>query len=391
MLRCQKSKFSITDEFVYLNCAYMSPLMENVHSAGVDGITRKSFPYEVTPEDFFTTPDSLRKEFAKLINAAHPDRIAIIPSASYGLSNASANIPIKKNQNIILADEQFPSNYYIWERNVQENGGEIICVQPPTSQENRGRIWNERILSSINENTRAVAIGTVHWADGTKFNLKAIRKRTREVGALLILDGSQSIGALPFDVQEIQPDALVTVGYKWLMGPYSMALAYYGEAFDNGKPIEESWMNRKDSSNFANLVNYQSEYEPMATRYNVGENSNFILVPMMTEALRQINEWGVQNINDYCNALIQKPIRVFKKMGCSVESLDYVSPHLFGVRLGKHMDMNKLQAELKKNRVIVSVRGNSIRIAPNVYNDRNDFERLLACFEAVQPKALGSK
>ena len=102
--------------------------MESVHSAGVDGITRKSFPHEIAPEDFFTTPAALRSEFAKLINAEHPDRIAIIPSASYGLSNASANVPIGKNQNIILADEQFPSNYYIWERNAQENGGEIIRV-----------------------------------------------------------------------------------------------------------------------------------------------------------------------------------------------------------------------------------------------------------------------
>lgn len=381
MLKCQRDKFSVTKEYVYLNCAYMSPLLTSAHDAGIEGLTRKCFPHEITPEDFFTGAAALRQEFAKLINAEHPDRIAIVPSVSYGIANVTNNISLEAHQNIIVVHEQFPSNYYSWERLATENKAEVISVQPPSTSSNRGKIWNERILSSININTKVVAIAQVHWADGTKFDLKAIRERTREVGAYLIVDGSQSVGALPFDVQEIQPDALICVGYKWLMGPYAISLAYYGAAFDDGKPIEESWMNRQNSEDFSGLVNYESAYKPMATRYNMGQCSNFINVPIMTEALRQLNEWGVQNINDYCNALIQKPLRVFNKIGCSIESLEYLSPHLFGVRLAKNMDQKKVQANLVENRVKVSVRGNSIRIAPNVYNDRSDMERLLACFE----------
>ena len=253
----------------------MSPLLKSVHDVGLDGLTRKSFPHEVKPIDFFTDVELLQQEFAKLINAEHHQRIAIVPSASYGIATAAQNISIEANDNIIMVDEQFPSNYYVWERKARENGAEVFMVKPPTSTENRGKIWNERILSSINAKTKVVAIAHVHWADGTKFDLKAIRKRTKEVGAYLVIDGSQSIGALPFDVQEIQPDALICVGYKWLMGPYSMALAYYGEAFDNGKPLEETWLNRKESENFSNLVNYQSEYKPMAQRFNVGQTGNF--------------------------------------------------------------------------------------------------------------------
>ncbi len=163
--------------------------------------------------------------------------------------------------------------------------------------------------------TKFVALGNVHWADGTRFDLEAVRKRTREVGALLIIDGTQSVGALPFDVQKIQPDALICGGYKWLMGPYSMGMAYYGEHFNNGQPIEENWLNRKNSEDFTTLVNYQVDYQPDALRYEVGEHSNFILVPMMVEALKQINKWKPENIQNYCQKISKSAIREMKSPG----------------------------------------------------------------------------
>ncbi len=172
-----------------------------------------------------------------------------------------------------------------------ENKAQLKTISPPENLADRGKIWNERIVEAIDRNTRLVALGNVHWADGTKFNLLEIRKRTRDVGALLVIDGTQSVGALPFDVSKIQPDALVCAGYKWLLGPYAIGIAYYGEYFDDGKPIEENWINRKLSEDFTALVNYKSEYQPGALRYEVGERSNFILVPMMTAALKQINRW----------------------------------------------------------------------------------------------------
>src|SRR5690606_28089578 len=143
---------------------------------------------------------------AKLINAPDPKRIVIIPSVSYGMANVVRNLDIKKGQHIIVATEQFPSNVYPWQRLCEDAGAQIISVAPPDNYSNRGKRWNEKILESINANTKAVAIGHVHWADGTRFDLEAIRKRTREVGALLVIDGTQSVGALPFDVQHIQPD-----------------------------------------------------------------------------------------------------------------------------------------------------------------------------------------
>ena len=98
-------------------------------------------------------------------------------------------------------------------------------------------------------------MSAIHWMTGLKFDLKAIGDRCTEAGAKLILDGSQTVGATPLDVNQLKVDAIVCAGYKWLFGPYSIAIAYIGPAFNNGKPLEESWMNRKNASDFSNLTN----------------------------------------------------------------------------------------------------------------------------------------
>ncbi|MDZ7807866.1 MAG: aminotransferase class V-fold PLP-dependent enzyme [Gracilimonas sp.] len=255
--------------------------MRRVEKAGYSGVERKRNPFQITPEEFFGETDTLREEYAKLINAKDPKRIVTIPSVSYGMANVAKNLPLSKGDNIIVVGEQFPSNVYPWRKAAEENKADIITITPPKTKEDRGKKWNQQILDAIDSKTKLVAVANVHWADGTLFDLKKIRKKTNEVGAWLAIDGTQSVGALPFDVSEIKPDALICAGYKWLMGPYSIGLAYYGPALDNGNPIEENWINRYESEDFSNLVNYNDQYQPGALRYEVGEHSNFILIPMM--------------------------------------------------------------------------------------------------------------
>ena len=377
MLSLQKKKFSLPSGSIYLNGAYMSPLLKVVERAGVDGIKRKRNPGDLPAEDFFTGSIKLRQEFAKLINTSEHERVVTIPSASYGLANAARNITIDRTHNVIVAADQFPSNVYPWMRLCEENGSQLRTVKPPESLTDRGKIWNEKILEAIDRNTKLVAIGNVHWADGTKFNLPEIRKRTRDVGALLVVDGTQSVGALPFDVNEIQPDALVCAGYKWLLGPYAIGLAYYGSYFDEGKPVEENWINRKFSEDFTSLVIYQNEYQPGALRYDVGERSNFILVPMMIAALKQINQWKPKSIQAYCAKISQEPIQQLTEAGFWVEEEKFRGHHLFGVKLSKSANLEKIKSNLKKNKISVSFRGDALRISPNVYNTESELMKLV--------------
>lgn len=376
-MNCKKTEFNLDPSITYLNCAYMSPLLQVVEEAGIKGIKNKRNPNNIPGSDFFREADELRAEFAKLINSDEPNRNVIIPSASYGMANVAKNLSLDSGDNIILVGEQFPSNVYPWMEIADRAGAEIITVSPPEVLTDRGKVWNQNILNAINTKTKLVACGHIHWADGTIFNLKAIRERTSEVGAWLAIDGTQSVGALPFDVQEFKPDALVVAGYKSLMGPYSIGMAYYGPVFDNGVPVEQNWINRFESENFANLVNYNENYQPGALRYEVGEHSNFILVPMLLEAIKKLNEWDPNNIQEYLMDLVEEPINQLRKSGFIIEETQYRASNLFGVRLGENHNMEKLKSALENERIFVSYRGDAIRISPNVYNDSDDLATLV--------------
>lgn len=376
MLKNQQSKFSLPDKTTYLNCAYMSPLLKSVEKAGIAGMIKKRNPSIVRTEDFFETGELLRKEFAKLILVKDSKRIVIIPSVSYGLANVVRNIKVNKSDSIVVASEQFPSNYYPWQSLQNETGVNLKVIAPPQELSDRGKKWNERILDAIDSTTRLVAIGHVHWADGTLFDLIQIRKRTHEVKALLIIDGTQSIGALTFNVQTIQPDALICAGYKWLMGPYSIGLAYYGDYFDHGNPIEENWINRLHSEDFAGLVNYQQNYHPGALRYEVGEHSNFILAPMMLAALQQINAWKPTQIQDYCKKIQSKATEQIREKGFWMDDENSRGHHLFGIRIPKRMDIKSVKKKIQSNGISVSYRGDAIRVSPHVYNSEGDLLKL---------------
>jgi selenocysteine lyase/cysteine desulfurase len=160
------------------------------------------------------------------------------------------------------------------------------------------------------------------------------------------------------------------------MGPYSLGLAYYGEHFDHGTPIEENWINRLHSENFAGLVNYESDYQPGALRYEVGEHSNFILVPMLLEALKQINQWKPQTIQRYCADISKKAIKLLGEAGYWIEDEQYRGNHLFGIRIPEGANIDPIRSALKKNKISVSFRGNAIRVAPHLYNTEKDLMKL---------------
>ena len=381
MLSCQKHLFSLPEGLHYLNGAYMSPLSKAVEAAGIEGTARKAAPTRILPEHFFTESNQVRERFATLINAA-PQRIAIIPAVSYGIATVARNLSVSDGQNIVILHEQFPSNVYAW-RAFRERGVNVISVKPPDGV-NRGKRWNEFVLEAITPDTAVVALGHVHWTDGTLFDLESIGKRAREVGAALIIDGTQSVGALPFDAQTIQPDALLVAGYKWLMGPYGVGVAYYGERFDHGTPLEDTWIARRGSEDFSALVNYQDDYATGAVRYDMGERSNPILLPMMITALDQILERGVDNIQAYCASLLQGFLDNARALGYSVEDEAWRPSHLLGLRLPSEVSLDTLNDALSEYNVAVSVRGDAVRVSPNVYNDASDIEALLNALQKAR-------
>ena len=383
MLTCQKDLFSLPPGKHYLNCAYMSPLSKRVEAAGIEGVRSKTMPGNIVPEDFFSGPDRVRALFAELIGSSEPSRVAIVPSVSYGMGIVARNTTLTSAQNVVTLQDQFPSHMYAWRRLCSESGADLRVVPPPpppppTSPPfgTRGAGWNEKLLAAIDGGTAIVAVPQVHWTDGTVFDLDEVGRRARDVGAAFVIDGTQSIGARPFDVGRLQPDAVICAGYKWLGGPYSIGLAYFGPRFDGGVPLEETWIGREGSENFGRLVDYQDSYRPGAVRFDVGEVSNFVLIPMLVAALEQLADWGVDAIGRYCADLTKELIDELEASGFDLTEQEFRSQHLFGIRVPGEYDFESLKNRLAEGGVSVSLRGSAIRVSPHVYNDRDDVDAL---------------
>jgi len=381
-LTCRSAEFSLPADIHYLNCAYMGPLPRVAQDAAIPAIARKANPASITPPDFFSESDEARRLFARLVNGGDGSRIALIPAVSYGVATVVRNTPIARGQNLVFVGEDFPSDIYAWRKAAASAQAEVRVIGPPDGV-SRGERWNARVLEAIDRRTAIVAVPHVHWTDGTRFDLAAIGRTAREIGAALIVDGTQSVGALPCDVQEIQPDALICAGYKWLLGPYSTALAYFGPRYDGGQPIEENWIARQGSDDFRRLVEYEDDYAAGAVRYDGGQRSNFILLPMLIAAMRFVRDAAPDRIQEYCRRLVAEPLARARALGFTVEDEQWRAAHLFGLRLPPGLDAARLSQSLKTKNVFVSLRGSAVRVSPNVYNNEQDMEALVHALTAA--------
>jgi len=372
-IQCQKSQFSLPSDIHYLNNATLGPL--NIHSeqSGKEAMILGRNPLLRTRDQFFDPVERSRSLFGKLVNA-DPDYIAIIPSASYGLATVAKNIDLHQDDEIVVLQDQFPSNYYIWQHKCIKDGALLNIVSAPDSL-TRSADWTAEILDSITPKTKIVAISNVHWMDGSYYDLKAIGKRCREHGTYLIIDGTQSVGALPFDVEEVKPDALIVAGYKWLLGSYGLGYAYYGPRLRSGEPLEINWINMEHSHDFENLTDYRNNYRSGAARYSMGEQSSFISIAMNNEALDLINTWGPTNIQSYAKSLTSDVWQSLQAAGIAIDN-HKPSHHMTGLRFSNKWNMNQLQEALKAENIIVSRRGSALRVSVNIYNEAKDLEAL---------------
>ena len=372
-----RSLFSLPPELHYLNCAFMAPASKRVAAAGREAIERIEAPARLGVPDFFEPGTRCRGLFAEIIGAPDPDRVALIPSVSYGMATVARNTPLGTGQTVVVVEEQFPSVVYTWRRACREAGATLRTVAAPDTAGSRAEAWNTALLAAIDERTAVVAIPELHWTDGLRFDIAAIGARARAVGARFVIDGTQSVGALPFDVGRIRPDALVCAGYKWLTGPYAVGAAWYGPAFDGGTPIEENWITRTGSDRFSELVNYRDGYRPGAIRYDVGERSNFVLMPMFEAGLEQVRAWGPETVAAHTRALTAAAADRLRALGCRIEDERWRAGHLLGVRLPAGVDVAQIGRSLAARQVSVSLRGGAIRVAPHLYNDAADMDALV--------------
>src|ERR1700722_8750516 len=376
MIPCQRHLFDVPDDVAYLNCAYMSPLMKSVVEAGGAGLARKAHPWELTADKFFTGAEEFRATAAQLLGC-EAGCVAIVPSASYGISTAARNLPIQKGQRILVLAEQFPSNYYAWQRRTEEIGAPLKIVSWPEDND-----WTAAGLNSLTPDVAIAALPQVQWTSGGKLDLVKIGQACRKLGTALALDLTQSLGTLPFSVSDVQPDFAVAASYKWLLGPYSTGLLYVAPKWHGGMPLEENWIQRSNARDFSSLILYTEDYDEGARRFDMGERSNFALLPAAVHAMEQLLEWRVANVSETIGALARELAVAAAQLGFSSPPENLRAPHYLCLRRKAGIPSGLLEM-LARDKVFVSVRGSSIRVTPNVYNSAADAERLISCLKRM--------
>lgn len=363
--------FDIPEEVTYLNCAYMGPMLKSSAEVAMKMASSKMHPWEMEISDFFDPVEKVRELFAKIINSSS-ENIAIIPSVSYGVAQAVKNLSGLESGEIIVLEDQFPSNIYSWQELAREEKHQLVTIKRQI-----GTNVTDQIIDRINGKTRILALSHVHWCDGQKTDLEKISEYIRDKDIALVIDGTQSIGAVEFDIEKIKPDFLVTAGYKWLLGPYTLGLMYVSNKFLNGTPLEQNWINKKDAANFSDLVNYKDEYEPGARRFDMGEKSQFHSMSAMADTLERLNEISVKVISDHCQKLNSKLIELV----CVDQSIktwedSQRASNILGLYFDDSKRLERIKKKLVEEKIYVSYRGSAMRVSPHLYNTIENVEKL---------------
>jgi selenocysteine lyase/cysteine desulfurase len=366
-----RASFDIPRGTCYLNAAYMTPQPRCVLDATIRGATLRAQPWHITPPDFFVEVENLRAAFARQVGCS-PDNIAIVPSASYGVSSAANNLATTEGGVILALEDQFPSNYYAWRRQALASGARFRVVSKEP-----GRSWADALLGAIELHGSRIEIATLeahHWASAEFVDLETVIPALRDVGARVVLDLTQSIGAYPLDIARLAPDFMVAAGYKWQFCPYGVAFLYVDERYFDGVPIEEAWMGRAGAEDFSRLADFTDQYQPGARRFDMGGKSTFSNIAGALAALRLLEDWGIETISAALAATNGRIADILAEHGFETMLADDRAPHFQGARLPA-TDPRKLAAQLVHDGVFASVRGDHLRVAPHLYTDDDDLAR----------------
>lgn len=368
----QRHLFDVPDHVAYFNNAYLAPQLKASRERQLAGVHARSYPWERTAASFFEDAETVRSLCSRVLGG-DTDGYAVVPSASYGVSTAARAVEPRREagDRILVVAEEFPSNVLPWKRVAAERGATIVTVPTPADGN-----WTPAILDRIDASTRVVAVSPSHWTDGARIDLPPIGSACRDNGSMLVVDASQSLGAVPFALAEIKPDFLVAAAYKWLLCPYGLAVLYVSEQWRDARPLEENWLAREHAEDFANLVRYSDTYMPGSRRFDGGQKCSSTILPGAIAALEQIGEWGIENIAETLATTNAEIAAHLEQLGFQVPAQARRSPHMFGAQLPRGYQGN-IVAGLKKRDIYISQRGNALRFAPHLHVNAHDVDRLL--------------
>src|SRR5512143_53743 len=213
------SDFGPFDDHVWLNCAHQAPLPNVARVEAEEAVAWKAAPWELTTERFSGVPLRLKHALARLVGAPADD-IILANSASYGLHLIANGFPWMAGDEVLVMRGDFPSDILPW-LGLERRGVTVRQLAP------RGRVLEcDEVEAAIAPYTRLLCLTWVHSLSGWAIDLEAIGSICRARGVAFIVNGAQAIGVRPMDVRGTPIDALISVGWKWLLGPYATGFCW---------------------------------------------------------------------------------------------------------------------------------------------------------------------
>jgi cysteine desulfurase/selenocysteine lyase len=368
--------FEIEDA-TYLNLASQSPMPKVSIRAVQAALEAKKNPLHKADSTFFEVPKRIRASIAKLIGA-QPEEIALTTGASAGVAAVAYALTWKPGDEVITAKGEFPLQYATWNPMEEREGLKLKIVSP------RERfITADDLIAAMTPRTRIVSVSMVRYEDGSLLDVRRVADACHKQGALLLLDASQSCGAIPMDVNQLGADFIVSAGYKWLLGPFGTGFFWMkSEHIAMVRPGPFYWMAVAGSDNFAALNFENAKPEASAKRWDSPEGAsyfNFNLVAM-DASVDFVVRTGPELVAAHNRKLIEFMFERLPKDRFVITSpLDAARRGTYGCFAARKPEKTAEYYQLlRKENVVVSLREGNIRVSPYLYNSERDIDRLIS-------------
>src|SRR6202030_3409786 len=370
----QKKWFEIADA-TYLNTAAHAAIPRVALHAVQTSIEVNKSPHHMDDVVFFEAPSRIRASLSKMIGAK-PEEIALTTGASTGAAAVAHFLRWKPGDEVITAKGEFPLQYATWKPMEERQGVKLKIVEP------RDRfITADDLIHALTPRTRVVSVSHVRFDDGSLLNAARVAAACHAQGSLLVLDVSQSCGAVPMDVHDLGADFLVCAGYKWLLSPYGTGFFWIkNEHTEKMRPGPFYWAAAEGAEIFHSIANENPKPVPGARRWDMAETSNYLNFAAMDASLQFVLRLGPETVVAHNRKLIDFLFERLPKDRCVPTSpLDSARRGPYGCFTARTPEKTaELYHKLTKERIITSLREGNIRVSPHVYNTEQDIDRLIA-------------
>lgn len=362
--------FPATKKYVYLNSAAVSPMPSVSVEAVLKQLRDVSENGTVNMQDWLDTKKRCRQLVAEMLKVK-PETVAFMRNTSDGFATVANGLDWAEGDNIVTFSREFPSNFYPWRRIRDVYGVELRTVE-----EREGRIDLDEFINLIDSNTKLVSISAVQFNSGFRADLERIGRAAREVDALFAVDIIQAFGVIPFDLDAQFVDVACGASHKWLFSPEGGGIIYLSERARNRiEPTQVGWISVETPWDFDD---YEQDWKPNALAWESGTGPSSIFYGM-EQSLKILNEIGAEKIQNYleeltdelCEPLLSKDYQVISSRKKGEKS------QIVSLMPKSGQTSQEVAADLQAKNIIISPRGERLRIAPHIFNNREDIHRLM--------------